>query len=305
MLTAQAACRGGAVIAFFALLTACARPQDTSITQFANSTIALATFAKNTNDLNAQLDAKYKGAEAAQSYVDQGTITLPPPKGTFLGGQSDADRKLVEGFLDAVSEYSTALAKANDPTLETALSGEVSKLGTSVSKISAARSLGSQSTAVQNRITLIGGVVADLVQIASDLYATAQIRAAIAAVQPVLERAQKPLTTAIKAVQIDNRTRLERYRAALVQKLRYGRDGPAGMTSVEKYDLYLSTSADYAAMAASVDALQNLDQAISAMIKAHAALLTDADKKAALLAFLATVSDIADKVQKMRAPASS
>jgi hypothetical protein len=252
-------------------------------------------------------------ANAANSYT-AGATNFLPKDGVLVTGKSDADWKAISGFLDAVSAYADALAKANDPSLVTGLTGKVSSVGTALSKVAAARN--ASPTDVQ-RITTIGAIVSDLVGVATNLYASVQIQAAMTQAQPILDSARAPLRDAINAVIQDSRRKLEDYRVSLRCKLLIARGDysalqcpklpkvaapPVGQsTSIEQYDSYIAASQDYLALNARVSALKGIDKAIDDMISGHEKLKDNLDNTAALTQFLQSVGDIADNLAKLEA----
>lgn len=294
------------------MITGCARPKSDNITAFANATSALTAFAKSTADLDTEIDGKRVTTDAANSFT-AGAPNFLPKEGVLIRGKSDADWKAIGGFLDAVSAYADALAKANDPSLVTGLTGKVSSVGTALSKVAAARN--ADPTDVQ-RITSIGAIVSELVGIAINLYASNQIQAAMTQAQPILEDARAPLRDAIGAVLQHSRRNLEDYRVSLRCKLFIARGEysanqcpklaklalPAGQsTSIEQHDSYVAASQDYLALKARVGALEGIDQAIDDMISGHAKLKDNLDNTAALTQFLQSVGNIADNMVKLEA----
>ena len=177
------------------LIVGCARPKDDNIKAFASATGALATFAKTAGDLNVELDGKFKLAMAAQASLKDKSPNLSVAKAVLVTGTSDADWKAVSGFLDAVTAYAEALAKANDPSLVTGLADKVTSIGSAISKVEGALAIA--DSAGQERIGAIGNIVGELVGIASNMYASIQIRESMAKAQIVLDRGRAPLQQAI------------------------------------------------------------------------------------------------------------
>jgi hypothetical protein len=303
------------LVALAIATTSCARPKSDNITAFATATSALASFAKSAADLDIEIDGKRSAAAAANAY-SAGASKFPPNKGVFITGKSDADWKAISGFLDAVSAYASALAKANDPSLVSGLADKVSSVETALSKVASAKA--NVTPANAQRVTLIGGIVTDLVGVASNLYASIQITAAMDEAQTILNDARIPLRDSILAVVADSNSKLEDYRTALRCKLliakgTYNEDDCPKLTandikipttqatSIEQYDSYIAASQDYFALQARVEALKGLDKAIDAMVSGHQKLKDNLDNTAALTQFLQTVGDIADKMAKVEA----
>jgi len=294
------------VCALFALTAGCARPQDANITAFANATTALSSLAKSAGDFDIEIDGKQRAAKAANDYASGSKLEFKPQDGILITGKSDADWKAIGAFLDAVSAYAAALAKANDPNLETGLSSKVSNVGSALAKVAAAKATTTGAKDQQQRITAIGAIVSDLVGLASNLYASTQIRSAMAKAQPILEEARAPLNDAINIVVADANSKLEDYRVALRTKLAAANssDCPgskrcAYATSFEKYDAYQAAYQEYLTLNTRLDALRGVTKAINAMITAHQKLGEDLDDTGALTQFLQAVGDIADKISDL------
>jgi hypothetical protein len=73
------------------VISGCARPKDANITAFANATSALTAFAKDTGDLNVDIDGRIKLAMAAHKAIAATNTDFPAEKGVLITGQSDAD----------------------------------------------------------------------------------------------------------------------------------------------------------------------------------------------------------------------
>jgi hypothetical protein len=311
--------RGAAALACAALIVGCARPRDDNITAFANATGALTTFAKNTGDLNVEIDSRIKIAVAAQQSITKPAYNIDVAKGKLLNGKSDADWQVISGFLDAVSAYAKALAAANDPSLETNLGDKYSSMGSAIAKINTAAKLGGSS----DDITAMSNIIGEIVKIASDLYASYQIRQTMDKTQHLLDDSRKYLQDAVGRVHENSSRKLERYRDALECKITMmsnveaaGKEErrkfclarfhdlaglPANPAStLQRYDNYVAASQEYAALKARLDALNDVAAAIGSMIEAHRKMSKDLDDKTAVTNFLANVGSIADNVAKLR-----
>ena len=325
-------------VAALLVVTGCARPRDDNLKAFATATSALVTAAKTAGDLNVEIDAKIKLTKAATKFASRSDphFVFPAPAGEFVGGHSDADWKAIRAFLSAVSAYADALQKANDPKLETGLSDKTTGLFTALanarSAMDTARSMkpssSCKSACVAKRkqeVLTIGGIVANVVTIASNIYAAYEIQKSMEAMQPHLEAARQPLTNAINAVIADDQTKFDDYLVAAQQKLRAiagsedklrdlsekqreaialrARETNVAFNDVKfiaKYDAYVSLNDDYRTLEARVAALSSLSSAVGAMITAHGKLMEDLDSKTALLDFVKSVADIADKLEKIK-----
>jgi hypothetical protein len=306
----------------------CARPKGDNITAFAAATSALTTFAKSTGDLNVEIDGKIKLALAAQESIKGQSATIKVQKSVLLTGKSDADWKAVTGFLDAISAYATALSAANNPDLETGLGDKVTKIGSAIAKVDAAVNLAGSS----ERIGAISNVVGELVTLATDLYASYQIRDAMRRAQIVLDRGAPSLRSAVHFVYNNTQNKLSKYQTLLQCKVAVVASGPDSgkpdkladakefcrarfpgvfdfpitpASSLERYDNFVAVEQELSGLQTRLAALQNVGKSIDAMIEAHRKLMNDLDDKTALLDFLSSVSTIADNLAKVESAKSS
>lgn len=309
-------------------VSGCARPKDDNITAFASATGALTTFAKNTGDLNAEIDSKIKLALAAQDSIAGNAVVIGVPKGEFLTGRSDADWKAVTGFLDAISAYAAALAKANDPTLETGLGDKLTSIGSAIAKVNTALSLGGSS----DRITAISGIVGQIVTVAANLYASYQIKDAMNQTQSTLDQGRPFLQDALAGVYRSSAVKLAEYKLILGCKtvlvaalpdsagqdksantkegcrIRYPKLAAAVISpssSLQRYDNFIAASQEFAGLQVRVEALKDVSKAVGTMIDAHNKLKDDLDDKTALMDFLKSVGSIADGLAKVEGAKAS
>jgi len=194
------------------LLFGCAGPKDANVTAFANATTALTTLAKSTGDLNTDIDSKIKLAIAADQSIG-GDTSIPAPKGVLITGKSDADWKSVVAFLDALSAYASALAQANNPGAKDSSSSDKKTSASSASANMATAKAAASSS--KSRVQQIGSIVEAIITLASNLYAGIQIRETMTEMQPVLEKARIPLTTAIYNVYSSTQNKLFQYETIL------------------------------------------------------------------------------------------
>jgi hypothetical protein len=314
-----------ALFCCFALVVACARPKDDNIKAFSDATSALATFAKSTGDLNVEIDGKIKVALAAQEAIKGENATIKAQKSVLLTGKSDADWKAVTGFLDAISAYAKALSAANDPGLETGLGDKVTSVGAAIAKVDAAMAL-----ANSDHITAISNVVGQIVTVATNLYASYQIREAMMRVQHTLDVGGPHLQSAIRYVYTNTGMKLDNYQLLLECKGAIVASGPvesatlrqakeickrkfpgvfeAAITpasSLERYNNFVASQQELSGLQTRLAALKNVGESIAAMIDAHKKMMTDLDDKAALLDFIKSVETIADNLAKVEAAKSS
>ncbi len=304
-------------------LVGCARPKDANITAFSNATTALTTFAKSTGDLNVQIDGKIKLATSAYKSIAGTNTDFPPPKSVLVTGESDADWKAVTAFLGAVSAYASALSAANNPNLESNLSSKIPGISTALSNIAAANAAANSQNS--QRIQLIGNIAGAIVDIASNLYASIEIRDAMSKAQPILETARAPLEEAIYHVYSSTQLKLTKYETVLwcqettLSGYPVTSSGNRGAdpcraffpdlqsakitqaSTLERYNNYAAISQEDASLKLQLSALKDVSKAVGAMIDAHAKLMQDLDNQAALTTFLQDVDTIATNISKAQA----
>jgi hypothetical protein len=312
---------------YVSVLSGCARPKDANIAAFANATSALTTFAKNTGDLNVEIDGKIKLAMAADKAIAGTDTTFPAAKGVLITGESDADWKAVVAFLDAVTAYASALAKANDPSLESGLSDKITSIGSALAKVEAAKAAANSQN--QARVQVIGNIAGAIINIAANLYASIQIHSAMAEAQRVLDAARDPLQAAIYDVYSSSQLKLTKYETVLWCKLTTVSGFPANSqtnagrdpckafftdlakvdvtpaNTLQRYDTYIAISEEDTGLQARLKALKDVSKAVGAMIDAHKKLMQDLDDQTALTQFLQSVGTIADNLAKLQAPQKS
>jgi hypothetical protein len=282
------------------LNSGCSHPTDKAITKFADSASALTSIISSAVDLGTELDGKTKATVAGTAFASGSWPKFPPQAGTFFDKQTKEDWAVRVAFLKAVSAYAKALAEVNDPSLVKSVTDTTQSLSVALSDFVAAESTAAGTTNRSQRIQLIGGIIADAVGFATELYSGARMRDVMSRAQPVLDRARNILKPDLADMTAAINTATNIYQRTVIDKLQMYADD-SKLSRAERYDLYIAASNEMASLRQRVQVLRDAGDAIDAMVEAHRGLMQNSDDQRALVAFLSVVQSMADKVKKLRA----
>jgi hypothetical protein len=300
------------VFCLFSLaLAACSYPGTKEIAEFSDGAATVSTLAKSAAALDVELDAKAKAAQVAVEFSKgpkKGDYRneFPPPPGRFIGGKSDKDWAARVAVLNAMIAYAKSIKAVADPTQGAQVRDALSGLSVALTNFAAASaaeiedaSRSARAIAEAQRIEAMGQIVAVAAAYAVNAYAAMEIRQVMHRVHPTLEELGEILTKDFKSLGRSIENKRKNYARMLRDKLEVHHLDDT-LSSAQKYELYMTATAEMGTLAERVEVVVGLPKAIADLVKAHADLKNNVNEKQALVEFLAFVQELAAKVRKFQ-----
>lgn len=243
-------------------------------------------------ELDIELDAKQKRVEQAYSYATKGAAEFPAPEGVIFDGTLDKDWAARKELLAAIQAYAGALTEANDPKLSASATEAASKLSVALNGFIATTGA---TEASKKAGSAVGSMAASFAGFTVEIYSGARIREVMRKTHPTLERACNVLKQDMNDLIFSIKSKRDAYHDTLINNLSlYVKD--SRINKVQRMDLYMSASNEYAGIEARIEILEKVPKALDDLVKAHKELLDDVDDKRALVALQTLVDSLAQQI---------
>jgi hypothetical protein len=287
------------------LLCGCGPRSPEQLSKFSTAVKNVSTIYGSAIDLDSDIDGKYKAQRVAIKYATGADWNFPPPPATFLKGITETkDRTTLVG---ALGDYADALASLNDAALSKDFASAASSLSLALTDYINARATAAVPpgnadatalVALQNQqLQATGALVVEFAGITIRALQDAETRQMITRMQPVIEQIVQLLSQDSDALAQSTSIKAFRFQRDATVRLVALRDDPK-LSTLQKYDLYMSINNEVSALKARADILKDLSKALKKLPDAHKALL-EPDADVAVAAFVADANEITAKVKAL------
>lgn len=277
--------------------TGCAHPESKIVGEFGVGVANVSAIVADAAALDTELDAKAKLINGG-TLLAKGQVSFPPLPGRFIRGKSDQDWKVRIRALKGLAAYGKALTEINDPARASDAAAAASAVGEGITGL--VKGSGSEKSKLYaDKTAALAEIASDLFGIAIETYTAIEMRQAMEHAHPRVSELASLLKEDLADISLHLKVNQRRYETAVSDRLEtFASD--VRLSSAEKYDRYVSASAEYAAFDERRKAVDEGAKALDELVDAHKAILSSEDQKRAVSSFLSTVEGLAGQIKKLQ-----